>query len=208
MRLEARLVPARRDIADMSVPVSALVEGAESLTQLPAVPRLFSPTAVTRLARLSAPGGGVQSVSLATYNGSLGNPVTLSDALKHNADAAVQPYEVSYGAVAGTLSGVRETRRSTVRVSVRDPIGKQAVDGFVPEAMAEELRDAWRHRVVLRGKVRRNSRGQAIRIDVDAIERLPPGDSSRPDPAKLLGVGADWLDGLTVDDFVREVRDA
>lgn len=77
---------------------------------------------------------------------------------------------------------------------------------MVPDSMTEDLRTARRHRVSLSGKVRRNARGQAIRIEVDQLELLPEGNSGRPSTEALLGVGADWLDGLTVDDFLREVR--
>ncbi len=208
MRLEARLVPAQRDLEDMLVPALALVEGAEALQQEATVPRLFSPATVVRVGRLAAPQRGVQSVSLATYNGSPGDPVMLSDVVKANADAAVKPFEVTYGSVTGTLSGLRDLRGKSLKVTVRDAIGRQAIDGYVPLAMTEELRDAWRHRVILGGKVRRNARGQAIRIDVDTIERMPDGNAGRPRTEALLGAGADWLGGLTVDDFIRQVRDA
>lgn len=207
MRLEARLVPAERDVADMLVPAIALVEGAEALQREAEVPRLFAPNTVARLGRLAEPKGGIQSVGLATYNGSLGEPVVLSDAVRTNANAAVKPFDVSYGSVTGTLSALRDTRRrSTVTVTVRTPT-RQAVNGHVPEALADQLRGLWRHRVMLGGKVRRNARGQAIRIDVDNIEQLPDGDEGRPSTDTLLGAGRDWLDGLTVDDFLGRLRD-
>ena len=208
LRIEPRNVPAKRDMLDMLVPANALVRGAQSLTEQPVVPELFTPTTVTRLGALAEPRDGVQSVSLATYNGRTNAGVVLTEPVKENAAAAVKPFEVSYGSITGTLSGVREARGKSVRITVRDALGKQAIDGLVPESMAEELRSAWRHRVALSGKVRRNARGQAIRIDVDRLELLPEGNTGRPSTETLLGVGADWLDGLSVDDFLREVRDA
>jgi hypothetical protein len=207
MSLEARLVPAGRDMADVLVPAVALVEGAETLQHDAEVPRLFAPTTVVRLGRLAEPKDGVQSVTLATYNGSAGQPVVLSDAVRSNAAQAVKPFEVSYGSVSGTLSALRDTRtKGTVKVTVRTA-ARQAVDGHVPESLADQLRELWRHRVMLGGKVRRNARGQAIRIDVDAIERLPDGNDGRPSTEALLGAGADWLDGLTVDEFLGRLRD-
>lgn len=206
LRLEPRNVPAKRDMLDMLVPAEALVRGAHTLTEQPVVPELFAPKTVTRLGALAEPRDGVQTVSLATYNGRTNAQVVLSEPVKENAAAAVKPFEVAYGSVSGTLYGVRDARGKTVRVTVRDTIGRQAIEGIVPESMAEELRSAWRHRVVLSGKVRRNARGQAIRIDVDRLELLPEGNLGRPSTGALLGVGADWLDGMTVDDFLREVR--
>lgn len=207
LRLEARTV-FTRDLVDMMVPVEALVRGAATLAKQPIVPELFAPKTVTRLGALAEPRDGIQSVSLATYNGAVGPEVVLSDPLRRNAATAVKPFEVSYGSVTGTLSGVRDAKGTSVRVTVRDALGKQAIDGIVPEAMAEDLRIAWRHRVSLSGKVRRNGFGQAIRIEVDRLELLPEGNRGRPSTDELLGVGADWLDGLTVDDFLHEVRDA
>lgn len=207
LRLEPRNVPAKRDLLDMLVPAEALVRGATLLASQPVVPELFAPKTVTRLGGLAEPRDGIQSVVLATYNGRVGSEALLSDPVRENAAAAVKLFEVSYGSVTGTLFGVRETKGNSVRVTVRDALGKQAVDGLVPEAMAEDLRTAWRHRVSLSGKVRRNSRGQAIRIEVDRLELLPEGNAGRPSTDALLGVGADWLDGVTVDDFLRKVRD-
>ncbi|MGB2701488.1 MAG: hypothetical protein WBC31_14085 [Candidatus Phosphoribacter baldrii] len=206
IRLEARLVPTGRDMADMLVPVLALVDGAETLQHEAEVPRLFAPNTVTRLGRLAEPRDGVQSVTLATYNGSPGKPVVLSDAVRENAAQAVRSFEVAYGSVSGTLSALRDTRtKGTVKVTVRTA-ARQAVDGHVPESLADQLRELWRHRVMLGGKVRRNSRGQAIRIDVDTVERLPEGNEGRPSTDSLLGAAADWLDDLTVDEFVGRLR--
>lgn len=207
MRLEARLVPTDRDMADMLIPVVALVEGAETLQHEAEVPRLFSPNTVIRLGRLAEPKGGVQSVTLATYNGSAGEPVLLSDALRSNAAQAVKPFEVAYGSVSGTLSALRDTRtKGTVKVTVRTAT-RQAVNGHVPDSLEDQLRQLWRHRVTLGGKVRRNARGQAIRIDVDTIERLPDGNEGRPSTDALLGAGVDWLEGLTVDELLGQLRD-
>ena len=208
LRLEARLIPSRRSMADVLVPAVALVEGAGRLQSEAAVPRLFSPATVERVGRLAAPHDGVQSVSISTYNGAPGEAVDLSDAVRVNASMAVRTSEISYGSVAGTLSGLRETRGRAVKVTVRETRGRQAIDGYVPGAMAEQLRDAWRHRVLLGGKVRRNARGQAIRIDVDVIERLPEGNASRPTTDDLVGAGAAWLGDMSVDEFIDEVRDA
>ena len=119
MRLEARLAPAGRDLADMLVPAVALVEGAETLQREAEVPRLFAPNTVIRLGRLAEPKEGVQSVTLATYNGSVGKPVVLSDAVRLNATQAVKPFEVAYGSVSGTLSALRDTKtKGTVKVTV------------------------------------------------------------------------------------------
>lgn len=209
LRLEPRDVPSQRDLRDMLVPAQAFVAGVEKLEQQPVVPPLFAPKTVRRVAGLATPRDGIQAVSVAMYDDGLAQQTLLSDPVRRNAATAVKDFEVTYGSVTGMLSGVRDlAKRDMVRVVIRDSIGKQAVDGFVPASMAEDLRGAWRHRVLVSGKVRRNARGQTIRIDVEHIERLPEGNAMRPSTDRLLGVGADWLDGLTVDDFLDQVRDA
>lgn len=209
LRLEPRDVPTDRDADDMLVSVKALVAGVGDLEEQPIIPPLFAPKTVLRVADLATPRGGVQTVSLALYNGDVSTHKVLSDPVRRNAAAAVKDFEVTYGSVTGMLSGVRDlAKRDVVRVTIRDSVGKQAVDGFVPAAMAEDLRGAWRHRVLMSGKIRRNAHGQTLRIDVEHIERLPEGNSMRPSTDRLLGVGTEWLDGMTVDDFLDQVRDA
>lgn len=206
VRLEARHVPAKRDLSDMLVPVQALVDGAKVLQREPTVPPLFTPSTVTRLAELAEPREGVQTVSLATYNGRKSRAVDLTDAVKENASAAVQPFEFSYGAVTGKLFGLRERARG-LRLTIRDEVNGAAIEGEIPESLAEEVRAAWRHRVTVGGVIRRNARGQSIRMDVDRIERMPEDNSGRPSTDVLLGAAAGAFDDVSVDEFLDRLRD-
>ena len=108
----------RRSDQPMLVPAEALVRGAHTLTEQPVVPELFAPKTVTRLSALADPRDGVQSVSLATYNRKTNEEVVLPEPVKDNAAAAVKPFEVAHGSLSGTLSGVRDARGKTVRVTV------------------------------------------------------------------------------------------
>lgn len=208
VRIEPRYVAAKRTLPDMLVPVEALVSGVSELADQPVVPDLFAPKTVTRIADLAEPRDGIQSITLATYNGRVEKGVELSDPVRTNAESAVKAFEVSYGSVYGDLFGVREARGSHIRVTVRSEQTRQVINGTVPDALREALRSAWTHRVALIGKVRRNARGQAISIDADQIEILPEDDSGRPSTVELLGLGANLVHGLTVDDLMRELRDA
>lgn len=206
VRLEARDVPSKRGISDMLVPVQALVDGAEVLQHEPTVPRLFKPKTVNRLAELSAPRDGVQTVSLATYNGERGKRVKLNESVQKNANAAVQPFEISYGSVSGKLFGLRE-RDNGVKLTIRDETRGDVISGWVPERLVEEVRSAWRHRVAVGGKIRRNERGQAITMNIDRIERMPEDDSGRPSTVDLLGAASAAFTSLSVDEFVKRLRD-
>jgi len=207
VRLEARASTSARTAEDMLVPVMAFVAGAASLNEVAVIPRLFSPTTVERLASLAEAKQGVQSVSVAAYNGQVGPRVALSDSVREHAREAVRPFEISYGSISGVLDLVGTSHRQRgMRLSIYDPAGRQAVDGFVAERLAEELRLMWRHRVLAGGKIKRNQRGQVIRIEVDRIERLPDDDRGRPDTDQVLGMAPDWLNGQSVDQYLREVR--
>lgn len=71
-------------------------------------------------------------MSLAVYNGSTGPEIVLSDPVRENAAAVVRPFEVSYGSVSGTLSGVREAKGKSVRVTVRDMVGSRLSTAWCP----------------------------------------------------------------------------
>ncbi|BBY67569.1 hypothetical protein [Mycolicibacterium helvum] len=205
--LEARNVQAKRDLSDMLVPVQALVDGAHVLQTEPSVPRLFTPATVNRLAGLSVPRDGVQSVSLATYNGERGEKVDLDESVKENAAAAVKPFEISWGTVTGRVFGVKELRAGRVKLTIRDELTRAAIDGEAPAALADVAGDVWRHRVTLGGKIKRNVRGQAIRMDVERIESMPEDDAGRPATDDLLGAAAELFRNVTVDEFVDRLRD-
>lgn len=210
VRLEARPVPkSDRGPEDMARAVQALVDGVGVLQIESTVPPLFAPSTVRRVSKLSVPvDAGIQSVSLATYNGQVGEAVELNDEVREHADAAVKPFEESYGSVVGRVSALRDPRRGqTFKLTVRDERHGQAIDARLPQSMEQQARDAWRHRVLIGGKVKRNAQGQPIRIDADLMEFMPEGDAGRPSPDALLGVGADWLDGKTVDEYLSGVRD-
>ena len=172
------------------------------------MPELFAPKTVTRLAKLATPTVGVHGVSLTTYNGEVGSYVELGTAVKDNATAAVNPTEIAYGSVTGTLSELRKVQRRNggVRVTLRGDLDRQAIAGRVPEPMTEELRQLWGHRVILGGIIKRNVSGQAIHIDVDRIEKMPDTNRGRASAAELLGAYEGWLTNKEIDEALDRMR--
>lgn len=208
IRLAPRDLPKKRELGDMLVPVKALVDGARTLEHEPSVPKLFQPATVSRIAKLAIPHDGVQSVALATYNGQVGEKVHLDDRVKANALAAVQPNYYTLGTVVGRVFAVGENRkRHTLRLAIRDENRGTVVEAHTPEELEPEARDAWRHRVIVGGEIRMNARGQAVRIDVDRIDRMPEDNSGRPVTESVLGcISPDRLEGLTVDELLERMR--
>lgn len=210
VRLAARTGPGR-DPDSLVRPVDALLDGVQMLARAPELPAFYNSQTVDHLLRLAAPGNGLDGVSLAAVNGVVGQRHDLSPELLGNAHRAVRAREVSLGTVTGTLdllNAKARTSTSPVRVSVSDAQTRRSVSGTAERGLIDQMRDAWGHRVALIGRVTRNDRGQAVRIDAETIERLPEDDSGRPSTASLLGAAPDWLDGRGVDDYVREARRA
>ncbi len=211
VQLAARTGTAHPDPDSLLRPIDALLDGVQALAEAPELPAFYSGRTVGRLLTLAAPGRGLQSVSLAAVNGVVGRYYDLTPELLDNARRAVHPRDVAFGSVTGTLDllNAKATKAtSPVRVSVSDAQTRRSVSGTAGRGLIDQMRDAWGHRVALLGRVTRNDRGQAVRIDANSIERLPEDSSGRPSTASLLGASPDWLGGRDVDDYIREARRA
>ena len=209
IRVEPRLrLKTTRDAADFLVPVDAFVNGAAELRENADVPPLFVDSTVNRLVEIAKPNGGVQSVSIARYNGKAGPDVPLSEVVVAHALEAVRPQETSMGSLTGILTSLGDRRGKKIGLSIVDSVTKRAVSGTATEDMADVVRDLWRHRVLVGGELTRNGRGQVIKIHVDRVEALPDPGSAHPKLSHLLGAAPDWLGGRSVDDYLSEVRGA
>jgi hypothetical protein len=204
-------VPASRgrDLGSMLAPAEALVSGVDSLQRVPEVPQYFTESTVERVLNFGEPGQGVREVSLAAVNGRA-DYVPVSEPVREHAREAVHGAETSLGSVAGWLDQMSARRfgKGILAVSLFDPLTHRAVAGLVPSAMEPEVQQLWRRRVLARGRVTRNKRGQAVRIDIEAFELLPQDDRDRAPVDELLGIDPDWIGGQDVDEYVREARRA
>lgn len=191
---------------DLLVPADALVAGAEHLYQVSEIPPLYSPRTVERVADIATPKGGIEDVVVATYNGRVGKTVALSTDVRVHAKEAVRGREFSFGSVSGTLELLAKPRRSqdSLKVSIYDPHRRTAVIGIAPAGMEGQIHDLFGESVLAGGLVSRNSRGQAVRIDISDLE--PMMTQQYPDADALLGVAPDWLGDMTVDEYITEVR--
>ncbi|WP_347268962.1 hypothetical protein [Paracoccus sp. (in: a-proteobacteria)] len=206
VRLEARPRSSERTVEDMLRPVDALVIGAERLGEVAEVPEFFLPQTVGRLGELATPKEGVQAVALAPYNGVVGRAVYLTDAVQRNALEAVSPFEMSYGSVTGVVEVLGTARKNNLRLNIYESGNRRPIQAYVAAAEAEQVRQLWLHRVLVGGIIKRNRRGQVIRIDVDQVMPLPETDDARPSTDEVLGIDPGWLGAKTVDEYLREVR--
>lgn len=209
IRLEPRSSSRRRDLSDMLRPIDAFVEGINSLGERAEIPKLYSPETVERIKRIATSGNEFSRISMASYNGKINTTAVLSSTVRENAADAVKGKDTAHGSLSGVLDTVGATpRRNILRVRLFDRQTQRAVSGNAAPALSEALREHWNHRVLVGGLVTRNAQGQAIRIEITEIERLPEDDSGMPSPHELLGIAPDWLDGITVDDYMRGIRGA
>ncbi|WP_369020307.1 hypothetical protein ABZ326_10825 [Streptomyces californicus] len=202
----------KRSVQDMLMPVSALVRGVGLLAQEPEVPPFFVESAVTHLLEASQPANGVQEVSLATFNGAVGPPAAVSEAVRTNAAAAVQSGYATWGSVSGVLDIVNLRSKKSLKISVFDPATNRAVSGVISMDQGPEVhrtaREALGSRVLVGGRIYRNHRGQSIRVEVERIEVLGPADAPRLKWGDLLGAAPELLDGRSVDEYLDRVRSA
>ncbi|SFJ57507.1 hypothetical protein SAMN05216275_11039 [Streptosporangium canum] len=209
VRLTARETP-RRDYASLLASIHALVSGVEQLQETPEVPQYYTATTVERLLKIGNPGKGIQEVSFATVNDAVGPHFPVSEPVREHARLAVTGTQTSLGSVAGWIDqmSVRRLNKGVSSVSLFDPSTRRAVLGRLPAEMQTVVESMWRKRVLARGTIWRNDRGQVVKIEIEHLELLPEEPEALAPVSELLGIAPDWLGGQSVDDYIREVRRA
>lgn len=209
VRVAPRETP-KRDQQSLVAPIDALVSGVRRLQEVPEMPQYYTEATVQRLLKFGNPGKGLQELSLATVNGQVGPHVVVSEPVRQHAREAVTGSQTSLGSVAGWLDimNARNLGRGRMKVGIFDRQTHRAVSGDVPADMEEQAKGYWLKRVLARGRVTRNERGQAVRIQINHLELLPQDDSGRAAVSDLLGADPGWLGGQAVDDYLREARRA
>jgi hypothetical protein len=209
VRLTARETP-RRGEASLLASIDALVSGVEQLQETPEVPQYYTATTVERLLRIGKPGKGVQEVSLAAVSGVTGPHFPVSEPVREHARLAVTGTQISLGSMAGWIDqmSVRRLDKGVSSVSLFDPSTRRAVLGLLPAGMQTVVESMWRKRVLARGKVSRNDRGQVVKIEIEHLEPLPEEPEAPAPVSELPGIAPDWLGGQSVDDYIREARRA
>lgn len=194
-------------ISDPRLPASALWKGVRALATVPEIPTSFSDRVVARIqavgAEIKKSGAGLQGVQLfAPGAGSGSDPVSLAGDVKENADRALEPASVAYSSVVGTLDVIsaRKHRRRVGLLIDHGPGITCDVGGLAEDTYFE----AFEKRVLVEGLLRRNGRGQPVRMDAVRIELMPTSQPVRA--IDLLGVLPPLPKGLTAAGYVAEHR--
>jgi hypothetical protein len=201
-----RTVPARRDPDSLSVPPLALVDGVRLLASVPEIPPLFSEPVVSRVGQVGQQIGksGITGVSMISLNGQPSPEAPVTEAVKQNARRAVEPASVAWSSVVGVLDLI-SARREKRRIGLLTDQGRAVVCN-VERLPRDLVFQAFEKRVVAAGRLRRNSRGQPVRLDAESIEVLSTeGDHVRA--RELLGAGVGIIDPADPEEFMAVLRD-
>lgn len=197
----------REDAVDEEAPMH-FVDGMKRLQTSPELPPYFSPALTEALAKIGAEARqkGVSGVSFVAAS-PLGSSEyqAITEAIVTNARASLEGVDRAIGSVTGALD-VINLRRGAHKVSLYDDISRHAVRCQFPQSLFDTMRDALGQRVRALGEITRNRRGQAVSVQIDAIERLETADQP-PTVDDLIGI-APWYTGeRSTDDYIRWLRD-
>ncbi|NIZ90327.1 hypothetical protein [Kineococcus rubinsiae] len=198
--------PRRRSEEDISRPARALVDGVLTLSEVPEIPDGFSEGVIERIGnvrrQVDGRHRGLQAVTLISVNGARSIPAEVSEAVDRNARAAVTGTSYAYGSLVGTLD-VISARRHKRRIGLLPDYGP-AVSCNVDKLADDVVVGFFNKRVIVGGLLRRNSRGQVVRLDADHLELVPGLSPVRA--ADLIGALPDLGDGLSVSEYLARQR--
>lgn len=198
--------PKRRSTEDISKPARTLVDGVLTLSGVPEIPDGFSEGVIERIGNVRRQIDGrdrsLHAVTLVSVNGTRSTPAEVSEVVGRNAKAAVTGTSYAYGSLVGTLD-VISARRHKRRIGLLPDHGS-AVTCNVDKLPDDMVVGSFNKRVVVGGLLRRNSRGQVVRLDADHLELAPRRPAVRA--ADLVGAVPDLGDGLSVSDYLARQR--
>lgn len=165
---------ADRTTEQLMRPGRALVSGVAHLRTQPEIPPAFTERIVDRISTVSHlianRSSGLETVTLDSV-GEAPQRAAIDEQVSENAEKAVAPASLAYGSVVGTLD-VISARARQIKVGLHADFGPP-ITCNVHALPREQYLDAFDQRVLVSGLIKRNGRGQIVRIDADHLERLP-----------------------------------
>lgn len=198
-------LPASMEEGTVSQMSGGLVNGVTELGALPEIPKLFSASTVRRVARVGAAvaTGHVDEVRITSLNGSR-RESTVTATTSRNAHEAVHGAQRSFGSVQGTLDVLDSRSKKGVRAQIYIPSLRRAVMVYAGPQYAAHLKEYWGRDVVASGELRRNNRGQAIRLDLSNIAEV--AEPEHVSPWSLLGANRKLTGGSSTEEYMEIIR--
>jgi hypothetical protein len=192
-----------RSTEEMMRPSLALVAGIRRLHIEPEIPPHFSEGVLDRVAKVARqvrePASGLASVDLRTI-GSDEPGTSIDETVSGNVSRAVESASIAYGSVTGVLDLI-STRGKHPRVGLLGEYGPP-INCRVDNLDRDLYLGALDARVTVSGLIRRNGRGQIVRIDADDLEQSPRLDRLWASELR----GAITAPALSVPDYMQEQR--
>jgi len=195
-----------RTTADLFRPGRELWGGVMELSQQPEIPQAFTASVVARVSnirqQIERKSTGLTSVAIVPLSGPSAIPADISDAVEQNAAKAVAIASLAYGSLIGRLDMI-SARGKVKKIGLRTDFGPPvmcAVDSLEQGVYM----DAFERRVLVSGLLKRNARGQAVSLHVDALELLP--ETGRISATRLLGALPELGGTLPATEYIRGRR--
>lgn len=166
-----------------------------------ALPASFSDTSLVRLRRMTKPlgkqGARYLDVSIGT-NGTM-ETARATDRTAANVAVLRSPRSKALGSITGILDTI--SLRGRGRFQVVDPVSRRPVTCQFQVDRKEAVKNALEERVIVRGVIVRNAKGQPIRVEEATFDIAPPG---RP-LVDLVGIDRGFTGGLSTGDYMERL---
>ena len=193
---------------DSAPVISAAAIGLALLNDSNACPDHFTPDALASVKKLvsqSARFGLASSVLTPT------NTVLIGHSAASNADWAMKNIEVKkrirrkYGSFRGELKELSSSHRREDRLVLVDRLTGEEIPCYVGESLDKDVREAWKRRVEVTGRIETNRATKKKSIHVEKI-RILRERNQLPQIKDLHGI--DLTDGVESSEYIRNLRDA
>lgn len=198
------------DGVDIGLDVArAHVEGWQQIERLATTPPYLTEDAMRQARKVAKLIGreGVAGFAVTALNGRVYERAEVSGQAAVNLDQLLPVKQHSLGSVEGAIEtvSIHGGRRFVVylRRTKKAVSCNFGADDALLRLAAEHLGD----RVIVRGKVYRNARGEPMRVDVEHLRVLRP-DSELPSTESLTGSRPDLTGELSTEEYLREIRSA
>ncbi len=200
VELSSKLVSGDRD---HSTTVSTFFTGGLSQLQREGTtPPLFSTESIERVRHMVRQIGndGIERLDIALPD-SEHSGVSLTRSIEDKLKQLTGVHHKSLGAVEGFVGLVEDSPR-TRRFNVYHAVTQRAVRCTLPPEWYQRVMELWKHRVIVRGEISYNVKGEPLSAATTSIRRLGKKDEL-PSWRDVLGLAPDFTDGQSSKEFLR-----
>lgn len=198
-------MPPKVESGTVQMMANGLVSGLRKLDGTPEIPELFSPTTLRRVERVGSAmhRGHIEELKVASLNGHR-SEAKVTEQTYSNAALAITGKTVSFGSISGVLDVLDARPQKGVRAQIFMPFFRYGVMVRANPEHAPLLKELWGGEVVASGEIRRNSRGQAVSVDLHELSAAP--ERQPISPWKLLGIHRGITGDSSTTEYLEMIR--